>query len=144
MKVLIIGSGGREHALAHAIQQSKKVSRIFVAPGNGGTASIAENIMIPAKNIDLLLKFAKEKKIDLTIVGPELPLTLGIVDAFEKEGLAIFGPDKRASVLEGSKIFTKEFCQQFNIPTAAFAVFSNAADARVYLSKKKISCGHQS
>lgn len=136
MRILIIGSGAREHAILSAVHRSGKTTKIFVAPGNGGTALEAENVPIPVNNIDLLLRFAQEQNIDLTIVGPELPLTLGIVDVFQKAGLKIFGPNKKASILEGSKIFTKEFCRQFNIPTAPFATFSNAKDARNYLKEK--------
>lgn len=136
MKVLIVGSGGREHAMLSAVQKSPKVSEIFVAPGNAGTALMAKNIPIPAKNIDLLLAFARDNKIDLTLVGPELPLTLGIVDEFQKTGLKIFGPSKKASVIEGSKIFTKEFCRQFNIPTAGFASFDSAHDAKAHLKQQ--------
>lgn len=136
MKVLIIGSGGREHALAVALKKSKRVSQIFVAPGNAGTAKIAENVPIPAKNIELLLKFVQEHAVNLTIVGPELPLTLGIVDEFQRAGHKIFGPSKKASAVEGSKIFTKEFCRQFDIPTAPFTTFSSAHDAKEFLKTK--------
>lgn len=137
MRILIIGSGAREHAILSSVRKSGRATKIFVAPGNGGTAPLAENIPIPANNIDLLLRFAQEQNIDLTIVGPELPLTLGIVDTFQKAGLKIFGPSQKASILEGSKIFTKEFCHQFKIPTAPFATFINAQDARNYLKEKK-------
>ena len=103
MKVLIVGSGGREHTLVWKIAQSDKVSRIYCAPGNAGTNGLAENIDISAEDIPALKEFAKKEKIDLTVVGPELPLTMGIVDEFEKEGLRIFGPDKRPRKSKGAK-----------------------------------------
>jgi len=118
MKVLIVGSGGREHALAWKIAKSPRVKKVFCAPGNGGTSKIATNI------------FAAKEKIDLTVVGPELPLTLGIVDAFEEKGLRIFGPQKNAAILEGSKVFAKQFMERHNIPTARYKVAESAEDAR--------------
>ncbi|NLL81413.1 MAG: phosphoribosylamine--glycine ligase, partial [Tissierellia bacterium] len=111
MKVLVIGSGGREHALCWKIAQSQKVSKIYCAPGNGGTESIAENIDIKADEIDKLLEFAIENEIDLTLVGPEDPLCFGIVDKFEENNLKIFGPNKKCAQLEGSKEFSKKFME---------------------------------
>jgi len=133
MKVLIIGSGGREHALAWKIKQSPLSPEIFCAPGNGGMAQIATCVDIEPCNIDALIAFAKEQQIDLTIVGPELPLVAGIVDAFELAGLKIFGPRKTAAQLEGSKVYAKEFMKKNNIPTAAFECFEDIEDARAYL-----------
>ncbi len=129
MKVLIVGSGGREHVLAWKLRQSKKVKEIFCAPGNGGISQIATCVPLSSDDIPGLLAFALEKKIDLTIVGPEAPLVAGIVDAFEKEHLVIFGPTKAAAQLEGSKIFAKEFMHRHVIPTADFRSFDNIKDA---------------
>ena len=133
MKVLLIGSGGREHALAFKIAQSKKVNKIFVAPGNGGTAkeSKCENINIT--DIDELLNFAIEKEIDMTVVGPEDPLTKGIVDKFKEKGLKIFGPSKKAAMLEGSKSFSKDFMKKYGVKTAEYEVFYDVEKALVYL-----------
>lgn len=121
MKVLIVGGGGREHAIGHAIAKNKEVEKIYFAPGNGGTEDVGENIAISADDIQSLLKFAKDMAVDLTVVGPEAPLVDGIVDDFEDAGLTIFGPRKEAAQLEGSKLFTKEFCMRHNIPTAAYS-----------------------
>ncbi|HQP91505.1 MAG TPA: phosphoribosylamine--glycine ligase, partial [Candidatus Omnitrophota bacterium] len=118
MKILIIGSGGREHALVWKIRQSRRVEKIYCAPGNAGIAEMAENISIKADDIDGLLDFVKQEKIDLTIVGPEAPLCAGIVDIFEKEGLKIFGPSKKAAQLEASKAFSKEIMTEQGVPTA--------------------------
>jgi len=136
MKVLLIGSGAREHAILHKISQCERVKKIFVAPGNGGMSTLAECVPIDVQKIDELLLFAKQNQIDLTIVGPEWPLTHGIVDAFQKEKLACFGPSARASLIEGSKVFTKEFCSRHNIPTATSATFSDATSAQDYLKNK--------
>jgi phosphoribosylamine--glycine ligase len=125
MKVLVIGGGGREHALVWKIRQSPAVKKIFCAPGNGGTEDAAENVPIKADDLTGLLSFAKKEKIDLTVVGPELPLTLGIVDLFQKEGLPIFGPNREAARLEGSKAWTKQFLREEGIPTAFFEVFDD-------------------
>jgi phosphoribosylamine--glycine ligase len=125
MTVLIIGSGGREHALAWAISKSPTVSKLYVAPGNGGTADVAENVPINATDTKALMHFVKEKNIDLTIVGPEAPLMLGIVDDFRREGLKIFGPKKKAAQLEGSKAFAKSIMQKYGIPTAASKTFTS-------------------
>ncbi|MFH1826771.1 MAG: phosphoribosylamine--glycine ligase [bacterium] len=135
MKVLVIGSGGREHALVWKIGQSKKVKKIFCAPGNAGTAQLAENINIKVDDISGLLKFAKENKIDLTVVGPEIPLVLGIVDVFEKAGLKIFGPCQKAARIEGSKVFSKEFMVKYGIPTAQAGIFSDIKEALAYLDE---------
>ncbi len=133
MDVLIIGSGGREHALGWKISQSKSVKKVYFAPGNGGTS---ENVNIKQNDIGKLLSFAKDKDL-LTIVGPEEPLSLGIVDTFEKEGLRIFGPLKSAAMLEASKAFAKEFMRDANIPTAKFAIFTDAQKAKDYVRKQK-------
>ncbi len=137
MNVLIIGSGGREHALAWKTAQSDKVKKVFVAPGNTGTAleSNLENVDIQVDDIAGLVKFAQKNDIGLTIVGPEIPLVLGVVDAFEEAGLKCFGPNKAAAQLEGSKAFSKNFLAKHNIPTAAYAVFTEIAPATEYINK---------
>lgn len=137
MKILIIGGGGREHALAWKIAQSPKAEKIFVAPGNAGSAheSKCENVAINADDIDGLLHFAQQKKIDLTIVGPEAALVLGVVDKFRVAGLRIFGPTKGAAQLEGSKAFTKDFLARHKIPTAAYGNFTDVATAEAYINK---------
>jgi phosphoribosylamine--glycine ligase len=134
MNILVIGSGGREHALVWKIQQSSKVKKIYCAPGNAGIADLAECVDIAADNIKGLLKFAQEKKIDLTVVGPEAPLVAGIVDEFEAKGLKIFGPNRAAAQLEASKAFSKEFLHRRNIPTAVYKIFDNADQAVEFLS----------
>lgn len=126
MKILIIGNGGREHALAWKLQQSPRADRVFVAPGNAGTALDADNVDIPADNIPGLLKFAKENDIGLTVVGPEAPLVAGIVDAFQAERLKIFGPSRAAAQLEGSKIFCKQILRSADVATAEHHVFRDA------------------
>jgi phosphoribosylamine--glycine ligase len=138
MKVLIVGSGGREHALAWKISQSKKVEKIYCAPGNAGISQLAECVDIKPDNIAQLKKFAINNKIDLTIVGPEAPLASGIVDEFGKEGLRIFGPSKAAARLEGSKIFAKEMMKKFNVPTASFAEFTDEREAMKYLQDSNL------
>ncbi len=125
MKILVVGSGGREHALVWKIAQSPRVKKIYCAPGNGGIADIAEPVSIEAGEIDSLLDFARKQKIDLTLVGPEGPLTMGIVDHFEEAGLPIFGPRKNAAILEGSKVFTKDFLRRHGIPTAEYMSFTD-------------------
>ncbi len=125
MKVLVIGSGGREHAIAWKLIQSPKVTKLFAAPGNAGINQIAEEVKIKADDVEGLLKFASDNAIDFTVCGPEVPLELGIVDEFYKNGLKIFGPQKSAAKLEHSKIFAKEFMKQHNIPTAGFETFSS-------------------
>jgi len=136
MKILVVGQGGREHALLWKISQSKKVKKLYCAPGNGGTSEIAENIPVKADDLKGLVDFCKKKKIDLTIVGPEVPLAIGIVDLFEKENLKIFGSSKLASQLEASKIFMKELCDSCNIPTAWFGAFTDAKEAKEFVNKK--------
>jgi phosphoribosylamine---glycine ligase len=140
MKILIIGSGGREHALAWKIAQSTKVNRIFVAPGNGGSAleNKCENVDIAADDINGLLSFATQERIDLTIVGPEIPLSLGIVDTFQNHELACFGPTQSAAQLESSKRYCKSFLQIHGIPTARFASFTDSDAALDYLSNHSL------
>lgn len=139
MKILIIGSGGREHALGWKIKQSPQVEKIYFAPGNPGTKEIGENISIEATDIKKLLKFAKDKKIDLTVVGPEIPLVLGICDLFRKEKLKIIGPSKKASQIESSKTFAKEIMKKYKIPTAEYFAFNDFNEAEKYLQKAKYS-----
>ncbi|MBI5298924.1 MAG: phosphoribosylamine--glycine ligase [Deltaproteobacteria bacterium] len=134
MKILVIGSGGREHALVWKLSQSPQKPKIFCAPGNAGIASLAECIAIPATDIQALLQFVKTQNVSLTVVGPEVPLAGGIVDLFHAEGLSIFGPTKSAAQLESSKIFTKEFCKRHKIPQAPFAVFTDPQAAKEYLN----------
>lgn len=129
MKVLVIGSGAREHAIVWKLSQSPKVSEIFSAPGNGGISQIAKCVNIKAEDTDVLLSFALKESIDLTIVGPEVPLVAGIVDKFTEKGLKIFGPCKKASMLEGSKRYAKEFMMKYKIPTAKYAVYNNFDEA---------------
>lgn len=138
MKILIIGSGGREHALGWKVAQSPLVSQIFVAPGNAGTAleTKLQNIDIAVTDIKGLVTFAKQQAIDLTIVGPEAPLVIGVVDAFRQEGLAIFGPTQAAAQLEGSKAFTKDFLARHKIPTAEYQNFTEIEPAIAYLREK--------
>ncbi|MFQ5681162.1 MAG: phosphoribosylamine--glycine ligase [Candidatus Omnitrophota bacterium] len=124
MKILIVGSGGREHALAWKIGQSHKVDKVYCAPGNAGISAVAECVDIAARDIERLAGFARDNAVDLTIVGPEAPLALGIVDEFERRGLKIFGPDKACARLEASKIFAKELMVKYGLPTAAYKVFS--------------------
>ena len=138
MKVLIIGGGGREHAFAWKVAQSARVNKVYVAPGNAGTAREAkvENIAISAEDIPALLAFAKDNAIGLTIVGPEAPLVAGVVDAFEQAGLRCFGPRKAAAELEGSKAFTKDFLARHNIPTAAYGNFTDVDAAIAYIRQQ--------
>ncbi len=137
MKVGIIGSGGREHAICKSLIDSEKVDEIFCFPGNAGTAIIANNISIDTENFEILKNFILEEKIDLIIVGPEKPLVNGIVDYLESYKIKVFGPQKKAAQLEGSKIFTKQICKKFKIPTAKFKIFENKNDAKKYLFKSK-------
>ena len=136
MRVLVIGQGAREHTLCWKIAESKRVDTLFCAPGNGGISDIAECVDIKADDIDKLLDFAKSNKIDLTVVGPEVPLVEGIVDKFNKENLKIFGPDKNSAALEGSKIFSKQAMKRFNVLTADFEVFDNPEKAKSYIKSK--------
>lgn len=137
MKVLIIGSGGREDAIGWKLSQSPDITDIFFAPGNGGTKRLGRNITIKKKDLFSLSSFAKDEKIDFTIVGPETPLCLGIVNHFQEKNLIVFGPSKAASQLEASKVFAKEFMRKNNIPTAGFEVFLEPGKALKYIFKKK-------
>ena len=133
MKVLIIGSGGREHAIATCVAKSKRVSKIYAAPGNAGIAELAECVDISVMDFDKLVAFAKEKEIDFVIVGPDDPLVAGCVDAFEKENIKVFGPRRNAAIIEGSKAFSKDLMKKYDIPTAAYETFDNADAALAYL-----------
>ena len=137
MKVLIVGSGGREHAIAWKVAQSEKVDKIYCAPGNAGCAEYAECVPIGAMEFDKLVAFAKEKEIDLTVIGMDDPLVGGVVDAFEEAGLRVFGPRKNAAILEGSKAFSKDLMKKYNIPTAAYENFDDAEAALAYLETAK-------
>ena len=136
MNILIIGSGGREHALAWKVSQSKAVNKIFVAPGNAGTALLERTTNVPIYDIKSLLEFAQQAKITLTVVGPEAPLAAGVVDVFRAAQLAIFGPSQKAAQLESSKHFAKQFMLRHNIPTARYAAFSDAASAHAYVTEQ--------
>ncbi|MDD4899546.1 MAG: phosphoribosylamine--glycine ligase [Candidatus Omnitrophica bacterium] len=140
MRILVIGSGGREHALVWKLAQSKLAEKIFCAPGNGGIAQIAECIDIKADDIESILNFVKKEKIDFTVVGPEVPLALGIVDDFRNRKLKIFGPEKKAARMEASKIFCKELMAKYNVPTAAFKIFSEAKEAYDYIDEYGTPC----
>jgi len=140
MRVLVIGSGGREHALIWKIAQSKLAGKIFCAPGNGGISKQAECIDIKAEDTPHLLEFAKREKIDLTVVGPEAPLAGGIVDEFNNYKLSIFGPNKKAAQLEASKVFAKELMAKYNIPSADFKIFDNVNEAKKYIELKGAPC----
>lgn len=133
MNILVVGSGGREHAICYKIAQSPKADKIYCAPGNAGIASVAECVDIGAMEFEKLAAFAKEKAIDLTVIGMDDPLVGGIVDVFEKEGLRVFGPDKKAAILEGSKSFSKDLMKKYDIPTAGYEVFTDADKACEYL-----------
>ena len=133
MKIAILGNGGREHAIATKISKSPKLEKIYCIPGNAGTDSIAVNVELDFYNFENLLQFLKENKIDLVIVGPEKPLVDGVVDFLLKENIKVFGPTKKVSQLEGSKIFTKKICEKYNIPTAQFGTFRTATEAYSYL-----------
>ena len=137
MKVGIIGSGGREHTICEILKKSTKIDKIFCFPGNAGTVSIAENVNINLDNFEDLKNFILKNKIDLVVIGPEKPLVDGIVDYLEKFSIKVFGPNKIASQLEGSKIFTKKLCEKFNIPTAKFGIFQNKTDAKKFLKNSK-------
>ena len=138
MKVLIVGSGGREHAIATAVAKSSRVDKIYCAPGNAGIAGIAECVAIGAMEFDKLVAFAKENEIDFTIIGMDDPLVGGVVDAFEAEGLKVFGPRKNAAILEGSKAFSKDLMKKYNIPTAAYENFDDPVKAIEYLKTAKM------
>ncbi|AGL01901.1 phosphoribosylamine--glycine ligase [Desulfoscipio gibsoniae] len=135
MKVLIVGGGGREHALAWKISQSPRAKKIFCAPGNAGIAQLAECVDIKDKNIPAIIDLVRREKIDLTVVGPEVPLVAGLVDALEKEGYPVFGPRQRAAEIEGSKVLAKEIMHKYAIPTARYAVFDSAHQAKDYIKQ---------
>ncbi|GAB4139590.1 MAG: phosphoribosylamine--glycine ligase [Planctomycetaceae bacterium] len=137
MKVLVVGQGGREHALAWKLAQSSKVSEVFCAPGNAGTAQDVTNVDIGSDDIEKLVRFATNEQIGLTVVGPEIPLVAGIVDAFQNAGLTIFGPNQKAAQLEGSKVFAKEMMRHANVPTADYQVFNNAEEAIRYIDDRE-------
>ncbi len=136
MKVLIVGSGGREHALVWKIARSKRVKKVYCAPGNAGTAGLAENLDIKADDLDGLARFARANRIDLTVVGPEMPLVAGIAERFDRDGLRIFGPSRRAAELEGSKVFTKHLMRRHGIPSAEYQVFEDFEKARGYIEDR--------
>ena len=137
MKILIVGSGGREHAIAWSVAKSSKVDKIYCAPGNAGIAEFAQCVEIGAMEFEKLAAFAKEKEIDLTIIGMDDPLVGGVVDVFEAEGLRVFGPRKNAAILEGSKAFSKDLMKKYNIPTAGYENFTDAEEALAYLENAK-------
>ncbi|MDQ0340126.1 phosphoribosylamine--glycine ligase [Caldalkalibacillus uzonensis] len=137
MKVLVIGQGGREHALAWKLKQSPRVCKVYCAPGNGGTAMLAENIPYKETDVEELIHFVKEEGIEYTIVGPENPLLAGIVDAFQRQGLRIYGPTQAAALIEGSKSFAKDLMQKYGIPTGAYATFDNMDEAFTYLDQQQ-------
>jgi phosphoribosylamine---glycine ligase len=136
VKVLIIGRGGREHALCKKVSESPLVEKVYAAPGNDGMEDVAERVLIPESDHQQLLQFAKEQEVGLTIIGPEVPLLEGLADQFEAEGLAVFGPSKLAAEIEGSKSFAKEIMRKYEIPTADYAVFTNFAEAKQYIEEK--------
>jgi phosphoribosylamine--glycine ligase len=140
MKVLVVGSGGREHALVWKISQSPMVDKIYCAPGNAGIGQMAECVAIKAEDLDGLLDFAVQNEIGLTVVGPEVPLTMGIVDKFQEKGLKIFGPSGRAAEIEGSKTFAKDLMAKYGIPTAKYGAFTDAAEAKAFLAEVGLPC----
>ena len=129
MKVLVVGGGGREHALAWKLSQSERIQKVFVAPGNGGTARDPNLIDVPITDVNALLQWAQQEKIDLTVVGPEAPLAAGVVDVFRAHGMRIFGPTQAAAQLESSKAFSKAFMKRHGIPTAIYETFTDPASA---------------
>ncbi len=137
MKVAVIGSGGREHAICFFLKKSRKIEKIYCIPGNAGTSLISENVVIDIDDFEKIKNFIKEKNIDLVVVGPEKPLVKGIVDFLEKNDIKVFGPNKIASQLEGSKIFTKKVCQKYKIPTAKFGIYKNTSEANKFLENCK-------
>lgn len=140
MKVLVVGGGGREHALVWKLKQSPRVKEVYCAPGNAGIAQMATCVNIRAEDVKMLLAFAREKGIDLTVVGPEAPLMEGIVEKFREAGLKIFGPSRRAAEIEGSKALAKEIMEKYNIPTARYAAFTDAAGAKAYIREHGAPC----
>ena len=137
MKIAILGSGGREHALTLSISKSNKIEKIYCIPGNAGTSELAENVSLDINDFKTVYEFLKKNNVNLVVVGPEDPLVNGIVDYLEKLGIKAFGPNKIASQLEGSKIFTKKLCKKYNIPTAEFGIFENADDSYRYIDNAK-------
>ena len=135
MIVGVIGSGGREHAICELLKRSKKVNKIYCFPGNAGTSKIANNVNIDTNNFEIFKDYILKNKIELVVVGPEKPLVDGLVDYLQKFEIKVFGPNKLASQLEGSKIFTKKICEKYNIPSAKFGVFHNIDDANNFLKK---------
>jgi len=133
VKILVIGSGGREHALLWKIAQSPFVTKLFAAPGNAGTEDLAQSVTVKADDLEGLLNFAELEKIDLTVVGPEIPLVQGIADLFQKKGLLVFGPQASVAELEGSKVFSKDLMKKYGVPTAAYKVFQSSAEAKKYI-----------
>ena len=138
MKILVVGSGGREHAIIKKIKENKSVEKIYAVPGNGGIALDAECVAIGAKDLDKIVEFAVSKKIDYAVVAPDDPLVLGLVDELNKVGIPCFGPNKRAAIIEGSKVFSKNLMKKYSIPTAEYQTFDNASDALKYLETCKI------
>ncbi len=138
MKILVVGSGGREHALAWKLQQSPRVTQIFCAPGNAGTAQVGENVPVAANDLPGLLRFAREARIDLTVIGPDDPLAAGVVDLFLSAGLRVFGPTKSAARLESSKIFAKELMRKFHIPTALAGSFESSEEALYFCERLQL------
>src|SRR5687768_8531694 len=140
MRVLVVGQGAREHALCWKLKQSPLVKELYAAPGNAGISQVADVVPIGVADIIELADFAEKLKIDLTVVGPELPLTLGIVDEFQKRGLVIFGPTRLAAELEGSKVFSKEFMRKYNIPTPDSTICGSADEAKAAIKQAKFPC----
>ena len=138
MRIAIVGSGGREHAIAVSVKKSKKADKIFALPGNAGIAEIAECVPISVMEFDKIAKFCVDEKIDLCIVGPDDPLVGGLVDVLKEKGIKAFGPDKKAAILEGSKAFSKDLMKKYNIPTAQYETFDNADAACEYLKTAKL------
>src|SRR6266581_2024629 len=138
MKVLVIGNGGREHALVWKIGRSPLVGKIYCAPGNPGTATIAENVALRVDDLAGLLAFARKEGIDLTVVGPELPLSMGLVDLFEEHGLKVFGARKNAAIIEASKAFSKDLMKKYQVPTAAYEVFTEVEPAVAFIDQTGI------
>ena len=138
MKIAILGSGGREHAIAYKISLSSKLKKMYCIPGNAGTSEIAENVNIDINDFNEISKFVERFKIDLVIVGPEQPLVDGVVDFLKKKKIKVFGPCKKAAQLEGSKIFTKQICEKYKIPTAKFGIFNSSSEAISFINKSKL------
>ena len=138
MKVLVVGSGGREHAIIWKLKQSPKADKIYCAPGNAGIAQDAQCVPIGAMEIDKLVQFAKDENIDFTIIGMDDPLVAGVVDAFEAEGLRVFGPRKNAAIIEGSKAFSKDLMKKYGIPTAKYETFDNYEEAKKYVLSQSV------